>query len=750
MNVFHRLKLGEGSRIPIVACALVTLLPIGLTATADPISGALEILTLSTRPDMVSGGAVLVRINMPQNVSANEVTVTLNGRDISNAFHAHRSPGSLAALVEGLAIGRNTLRAKTEGSEAARLDVVNHPITGPIFSGPHQTPFICETATFVLPVTGDALGPSLDADCSIATRVDYVYKSTDGTLKPLPDPTVHPTDLAQTRTTEGRTVNYIVRTETGTINRAIYQIAVLHDPKTDSVPSPFGTKPLGWNERLIYFFGGGCAPGYHQGEFTFVSKFGSSVEASIYDVERYGDMLAKGYAVAASTQNIFRMNCNDVLSAETAMMVKERFIKQYGLPRYTIGWGGSGGSMQQDLIAQNYPGLLDGITPSENLLGGLDFFTPTADCPLLRRVFDSSTQPWTTEQKTAVAGWGVWDYCTGSPAQFANVVRAGPYPPDSAGTICPAPAVPPELIYDPVTNPTGARCTWFDNAVNLFGRDPATGFARRAMDNVGVQYGLVAFNAGKISAAQFLELNERIGGYDIDGNIVAARTVADREALRLAYETGRLNRGAGGLASVPIIDWRAYHDFIAHIHDSVRSHIMRARLIAANGNAANQVILVSPHDGTPAGAAIYAALGLDVLRLMDQWLGNIASDTAPYDSLAEKVVRNKPAELVDACYGAAGEKITDQATCESLYPPRSNPRLAAGEPLTNDILKCELKPISRRDYAQPLTDQQFARLETIFPKGVCDYSRPGVEQEPLAGTWLSYPRPGSATSAKGD
>jgi len=121
------------------------------------------------------------------------------------------------------------------------------------------------------------------------------------------------------------------------------------------------------------------------------------------------------------------------------------------------------------------------------------------------------------------------------------------------------------------------------------------------MDNVGVQYGLVAFNAGKISAVQFLELNERIGGYDIDGNIIASRTVADRKALRMAYETGRMNSGAGGLTTVPIIDWRSYHDFIAHIHDSVRSQIMRARLIAANGNAANQVILISPHDGTLRG-----------------------------------------------------------------------------------------------------------------------------------------------------
>jgi hypothetical protein len=32
-----------------------------------------------------------------------------------------------------------------------------------------------------------------------------------------------------------------------------------------------------------------------------------------------------------------RQQLNDVLSAETAMMVKERFVESYGAPRYTIG-----------------------------------------------------------------------------------------------------------------------------------------------------------------------------------------------------------------------------------------------------------------------------------------------------------------------------------------------------------------------------------------------------------------------------
>jgi hypothetical protein len=62
--------------------------------------------------------------------------------------------------------------------------------------------------------------------------------------------------------------------------------------------------------------------------------------------------------------------------------------------------------------------------------------------------------------------------------------------------------------------------------------------------------------------------------------------------------------------------------------------------------------------------------------------------------------------------------------------------------LTNDILKCQLKPVIRSGYAQPLTDTQVARLKGIFPEGVCDYSRRGVEQRGLKDTWLAYPRPG--------
>jgi hypothetical protein len=273
--------------------------------------------------------------------------------------------------------------------------------------------------------------------------------------------------------------------------------------------------------------------------------------------------------------------------------------------------------------------------------------------------------------------------------------------------------------------------------VNVFGRDPKTGFARRPFDNVGVQYGLRAFTNGQITFEQFLELNRRVGGHDADGTIVSARTVADSDALRIAYETGRLNDASRGLSAVPIIDVRPYTDGDDDVHDIVASHITRARLIAANGHADNQVFRTYA-PGTPIQAAQRG-----VLDAMDQWLSSIARDAAPARTALEKVVRNKPGGLVDSCFSASLEPTSDQARCRQLFPVSSNPRLVAGSPLTHDRLKCELKPVDRGDYGMPLSDAQVASVRAVFPQGVCDYSRPGPGQRSPQ-TWLSFPRAGDA------
>jgi hypothetical protein len=419
--------------------------------------------------------------------------------------------------------------------------------------------------------------------------------------------------------------------------------------------------------------------------------------------------------------------------------VKEHFIERFGVPRHTIGTGASGGSMQQHLIAHNYPGLLDGIQPSLSFSDTLSFSLPYMDCGLMDRAFNTSPLAWTPEQKAAVAGHSTYEYCSRNETWWYRFIHPS--------AMC-DPALPANLRYDPVTNPGGARCTLADDMINVYGRDPDSGFARRLFDNTGVQYGLAAFNAGKISADQFLDLNQRIGGYDIDGNNVGARMVGDREALRIAYRTGRMNSGESGLNSVPMIDFRSHVDHYGDVHDTVRSYVTRARLLAANGHAGNHAILIAETLGTltqdiTTPNSPFNFVVAESLRLMDEWLENIKNDNSAYHSRAEKVIRNRPRELVDACYTTALVKITDADVCQAMFAPVGNPRLAAGEPLTNNFLKCRLRPVERSDYTASLTDAQFARLQATFPDGVCDYGKDPIGMQD-AQTWLSYPEPGKS------
>jgi hypothetical protein len=122
------------------AFAAVVLLLAAVPGTAQAHA---TIEALSTRPDMVTGGDVLVRVPP-------DATLRVNGRIVEGDGRTR--------LVTGLRDGRNVLTA-----DGARLTVVNHPITGPVFSGPHEQPFVCETEAA-------GLGAPLDDDCSIATR----------------------------------------------------------------------------------------------------------------------------------------------------------------------------------------------------------------------------------------------------------------------------------------------------------------------------------------------------------------------------------------------------------------------------------------------------------------------------------------------------------------------------------------------------------------------------------------------------
>ena len=215
------------------------------------------------------------------------------------------------------------------------------------------------------------------------------------------------------------------------------------------------------------------------------------------------------------------------------------------------------------------------------------------------------------------------------------------------------------------------RCTVFDHTVNVYGRDPATGFARRPLDNVGIQYGLKLVNNGTITPEQFVDLNEKVGGFDNDANLVPQRTVADLEAARAAYRTGRLTNGGGGLAEIPIIDYRGYIDDSpnADIHVRYHSFSMRERLEKANGHSKNQVMVVeNGRAGTTGLFGDTSPVLSHALTQMDQWLTSLTANGST-DPIIARIRRARPADLVDACFTNNGTvKI---AECRSTRPRRA-------------------------------------------------------------------------------
>jgi hypothetical protein len=670
-------------------------------AAAHGPSGALRLEVLSSpRPDLVTGGDALVRVTLPAHTRPDRVRVRVGGRDVTAAFRA-RSGDTLLGVVTGLPVGHSVLAASAGGRRDV-LQVRNHPITGPVFAGTQQQPFFCETQAF-------GLAPATPPSCAAPTVVGYVYRSTAGRFVPLADPAARPADLAQA-TVDGRSVPYIVRVERGTIDRAVYELAALYDGQE---PSPVRAAGA-WNRRLVYTFGGGCNVGYHQGAAT------GGVLDDLF--------LSRGYAVASSSLNVLDNNCSSIISAEVAMMVKEHAIETYGPVAHTIGWGGSGGAIQQHQIADSYPGILDGIIPQvsfpdQGTVGG-----PVADCRLLRNYFTTTTLAYTEAQRTAVSGFRTWGSCVNWDLSFASRGHAM--------QACPT-AIPPAFLYHPETNPGGIKCTTAEQLVNVLGRDRRTGFARSYLDNVGVQYGLAALTAGVISAEQFVDINAKAGGFDVIGDFAPERAEADPVALVRVYRSGITLAGSGGLASTPIIDLRAYTDAVNDIHTRFWSFAVRERLAAANGSAANQIILAYGLTPMPADPAAYA------LDSMEAWLTAIAADRGRGDARA-RMLRNRPTGLSDGCWTATGELVRERATwqgtgtCNSLYPSAADTRIAAGAPLRDDVLKCQLKPLRFSDYPVTFSAEQRNRLRAAFPTGVCDYSRRGVGQVPFSGVWQTY------------
>ena len=747
-----------------VALAAIALCP--GTALAKNI----ELSVLSSRPDQVSGGDALVRVAAPPGL-LDKLTVQRNGVDVTGAF-APDGKG-LVGLVQGFNLGTNELTVrhnrKSSSPVAERLRIVNYPTKGPIFSGPHQRFFVCNTIDAglgeplvdnqdgqgfrVLNPDGTTAGWSLD--CSANMMVDYLYRTTGGSFEPLPGDGTRPADMAQTTLLDGRTVDYVVRRERGTINRFIYSFAML---------APIGEQPgdepdiSRWNRRAIYTFDGGVQIGHRQR-----TPGGSAL---------YDPGLSKGYAIIHSSGTRTSTHYNLQLGGETALMTKEEFIERYGVPLYTVGLGGSGGAIQQYVYGQNHPRLIDAGIPQYSYPDMVTQTIHVGDCELLEHymdVTDAANSKWQNWENRE------WLIGLNGSASIPNPYRGGLLGSDECVDgwrgLTPL-ALNPLWMQsfsglDRMDPAELAKVHWthWEDLRNVYGVGP-DGYARMTWDNIGVQYGLQALREGKITPQEFLDLNARIGswkdpadmvqeafpfpspppplppatpGFDPwsarnmqlspDGGVTPApRREGDLSAMNAAYNEGLYFDGD---IDIPLIDWRHYLEEELDMHNSHQSFASRQRMLDFDGDASNQVVWFT--DARPSRQVDATP---EALAVIDEWMANIRA----HPKLG--VAGNKPELATDRCFTTDGTEIARGAgvwdgilddgpkgACAQYFPLHSTSRVVAGGPLRGGVYKCQLQPVqdavARGLYGTwAPSPSELARLEQIFPTGVCDYGLP--------------------------
>jgi hypothetical protein len=752
-------RLSQGGRglLPSVLATLVLgVSPLIVAASAQAQTSGPTIQVLSNRADLISGGDALVQINLPQGLNpATGAKVALNGASINNMF-AIRPNGAFMGLVTGLNSGDNLLTVRTpQGS--AKITITNHPIGGPVFAGAQLQPWICATKVSQTvsvignpgsnpPVAAATTRASLlnddpvDAQCDTPATYSYYYqpKALEGSgcvfnitgatacfvaFPSVNDPTTRPVDatIANFTNDRGDTAKSIIRVERGQINRNIYELVTFFDPAVASAP---WAPQKGWNQKLHWKFGAGASSSRFE-EVPAVS--------TIFD----NNALSRGFMVGASHLTNNGSNTNNTLAAETVMMVKEHIIENYGPIRYTMSDGCSGGSIMQDSISSAYPGLTNGVQVTCTYQ---DMFTPwieVTDCGLVQTNYYATPNgvALSTAKRTAINGQ-VEGFCTTWTGSFLGALN--PTTATNCGTGFPA-----ALVYS-ATNPKGVRCSTYDHDASLLGNFvDADGVAKAntPRDNIGIQYGLLALKSGAISPEEFVQLNEGVGGYDADRSWGPNRMQANPAVLQTVYTGGLLSDGRQ-LAKVPMIDMRGNNNVNGCIHANWRSLSVRGRLDQDHGSHGNNVIWATGTQSITPGAAVVAKSFVT----MDKWLSNIEKDVS-LNPLETKIVNDKPAEAVDFCLTTHGDTDAQVAAAIPLFDPAcpvnltgKSLRQAAGGPVQENIFKCQLKPfnIADADYTGVLfTSNQQGRLRAVFPTGVCDWTKPGVQQTPV-NPWTTF------------
>src|SRR5207302_1236104 len=207
------------------------------------------------------------------------------------------------------------------------------------------------------------------------------------------DPTTPPNPAAvETVSTDtGVTVPYVVRYERGSVDRGIYDEAILGEPGKTYTP---WQPPPAWDHKATYYFDGGCGLSYTQGSDT--SGYGDPDTTVGYQTQGHPGLdewsLMHGRAVLFATTSTSGTNCQTITGAETIMQTKALLANEFGPIRFMSSFGCSGGAILPTQVADAYPGLFDGLLPHCSYP---DLWSPllfgVMDCMVLVNYFDSGS-----------------------------------------------------------------------------------------------------------------------------------------------------------------------------------------------------------------------------------------------------------------------------------------------------------------------------------------------------------------------
>ena len=595
-------------------------------------------------------------------------------------------------------------------------------------------------------------------DCLHRTQAHYFYNK-KGTTQFFPVEQMR--DDAEMIRINGKTIPYIIRIETGVINRFFYVLAVLKGDD-EQLNKPNGSN---WNKALVYQFMGGVGIGKMQGKVKLEKL-----------LREQHQQLKLGYGIAFSTANQSANHQNIWLSEDTALRVKRQFAALYGKPEFTIGVGASGGAIQQYLIAQNGSDLLDGIIAQLSFPDMVSQITYVLDCEPFEYYFDianNKNKTWKNWQKRAVTqGMSVDSERT----NFFNFIHSftGVFNGQvnhfikgasscSAGWRGLSPLVNNPRFNHLANNyhksvAKNEHWSHWDDQRYFYGMS-RSGFANSLWDNEGVQYGLAALSRGEISIEDFLNLNRNFpswkssdkmqpeklwlvkrrffpitfsgwGHHNMRTPTNASRTIprqkSDAQAIKGAFLSGHVFLGHNPL---PTIDMRYYLDDRLDIHHASASFAVRERIRSWHGHHQQHVMWMSEKGYNPTD---------DAIALMHTWLSGMGSN----NDIAS-ITASKPARAVDACFDdqgnllASGENVWNgtwnqrkTGACMQHYPRHPTSREIAGDSISGLIFKCAKQSLEQAINAGvygsvDMTDH-IEELQQIFANGVCDYSQPGL------------------------